>query len=463
MTNGISVSSQVEIVMGECDIIVLKADFKRTAAVAFGLALLAVAGLETGISYAAKTKITFMYWAGSPAHINAYNRIVKEFQKVNPDITVKQLAESWTGEAPYFQKYITMTTAGIAPDVIIVPFSWIPNFAESKLLEELSPYVAKSRLKLSSYSTAGIDASMWNGKLWGLNSCGSDFWVTYNKKIIAAAGLADPVKLVERGDWNWESIEEIAVKTSRFDARGKLMRIGLLQMADIPAMAPWIWGMGGNILSSDGTECKLGEPGAISGISKVWELLFKKKCMALAWSAPYNIDLSQASTKEQFAMAAWWNTVVTNLESWKVAWPFDTVPFPAGPKGSKNIVTTPHSVCVSRQSKQKNAAWELMKFVGSAKGQRILLEELSWLPTQQEVIKQYGDIMMDKGYSGGKFATLASERQRVMDRFSKWNLAMPKINSALSKIWGGKADVATTLTDVVKATALDLARGKKKK
>lgn len=425
--------------------------------------LTASISLSICASSIAKTKISFMCWTTMQADTDCFKKLVKEFTKEHPDIEVKLMAEGWTGELPYFTKYLAMTAAGIAPDVINVTYGYVPNFAEANLLEELNPWVKKGGFKLSDYTPAGIEAASWRGKLWGLNAgTGGDFWIFYNKQIMAESGVVDPGRLAAKNDWNWDTMDTIMSKTSKFDGN-KLVRIGYNQMGDTSAISPWLYGMGGSVMNADGTDCTLDEPEAIAAVQRIWDGINKKKNFGLSWYPPYNLDHLNSAKKQQYAMLGWWNTIGTFLTSQKVSWPIDMVPFPAGPKEARNNVASIHSVCISKQSKQKAASWELVKFLSGRKGQMIYAEDLQGLPTRKDLVRRFGEIYKERGFSGGDlFIDDAMARLRPMDRSSKYDKALPKIMEGLSKIWSGKADVTQTLQATAKNANVDLIRAKKK-
>lgn len=431
-------------------------------AIVVGLAVATGIGATCGAA-SAKTKISFMAWVTQKADSDCFNRVVKGFMKEHPDIEVKFIGEAWSGEIPYFSKYLAMTTAGVAPDVINIPYNYVPNFAESNILEDLGPYVKRSKFDLTAYNPAGVAASSWKGKLWGLNAgTGGDFWVFYNKKLIAESGSVDPGTLMAKGDWNWLTMESIMAKTSKFDGQ-KLVRIGYNQMADVSAVSPWIYGMGGRLMDADGLKCTFNEQPAIDAIAHIRDGMYTKRIMGLSWAPPYNLDHSSAGKAQKYAMLGWWNTMGTFLVSNKMPWQVDMVPFPKGPVEAKDNVTTIHSVCISRQSKQKAAAWELIQYLGGPRGQLMFAEDLQGMPTRKDLVKRFGEIYKEQGFSGGQFVQDAMDRLHPMERATKYNLAQPKMNEALSKIWAGKSDVAQAMKDAARVATVELARGAKKK
>ena len=58
------------------------------------------------------------------------------------------------------------------------------------------------------------DSFIWDGKhyLVAVEATGDNVAVVYNRKTIAEAGLDDPKDLYERGEWNWDTFQEMMEK-----------------------------------------------------------------------------------------------------------------------------------------------------------------------------------------------------------------------------------------------------------
>ena len=435
----------------------------RAAVISTMVVVSALAMTGASPAMAAKKPLTLLVPVTMKADTDAWTRVCTEFTKENKGIPVKLMAVPWENDLLYFQQYITMATAGVAPDVLLLLPNWVPNFADSNVIEDLTPWAKRTGVKLSEWTDAGIASAAWRGRQWGIpGGPSSDFWVQFNRQVIAESGVVDPGTLFEQRNWNWDTMEMIMSKTSRFNGN-KCVRIGLDQMGDLWSIAPWVWGMGGQVLNEDGTACMLGEPAAIEAISKIHNLIFGKKIMGLAWHN-YGLDHIASAQKSQFAMTAWWSTLGMFFISQKVSWPVDMVPFPAGPKSARTNVAEVLSLAMSRQSKQKEAAWKFLQFAGGTRGQIILLEDLQALPTRKDLTKRLGETYRKANMlSAAASVDDAFARQRIEDRSPKMHLAMPKILAAYDKIWSGKAEVATTLKDAARAATAELARVTKRK
>ncbi len=134
-----------------------------------------------------KTKISILR-PGDQEKVEAFMApAIAEFEKLNPDIEVEAIYESWGG---WIQKYPTLFQAGTQPDVI---FWWDnkQNDASARPhLVDLKPYLDQelvNKLPAAVWDLASID----EGKIYYVPSSIDIFTLMYNKDVFTAAGL-DP-------------------------------------------------------------------------------------------------------------------------------------------------------------------------------------------------------------------------------------------------------------------------------
>ncbi|HYW85410.1 MAG TPA: extracellular solute-binding protein, partial [Spirochaetia bacterium] len=148
------------------------------------LAALLVAA--TGV-YGAPTTLNalFMKQAGySEDDVTAGTR---EFEKANPNIKVVLTF------VPYEQleeKIITSAQAG-SYDVVLSDGPFTAKFAKASIIKEVP---ALSSADQKDIFGGAILSTVYNGKSWGMPWLNDCKYLFYNKKILAAAGFANPPK-----------------------------------------------------------------------------------------------------------------------------------------------------------------------------------------------------------------------------------------------------------------------------
>src|SRR5690606_5071845 len=128
----------------------------------------------------------------------AYQQLVAAFKDVHPDIQVE--LRHVAGQGDYQKQLVTAFSAGAEPDVMLLNYRRVLQFAANGGLEPVGPYVDKSgSLDLAGFYPEAIEAFQWDGKLWCVPQNVSSLVVYYNRSLFDAAGLAYPA-----AGWTWD-------------------------------------------------------------------------------------------------------------------------------------------------------------------------------------------------------------------------------------------------------------------
>ena len=117
--------------------------------------LLCAAFLASSAAYAGKLKIVEV--VTSPARTVLLQKQIDSFQKENPTIKVELTTIPWDGA---FEKVIVMFKSGQIPDVIEMPDNWGALYVKGKQLEELDPWLKKSKV-LATLQKAALETGKW--------------------------------------------------------------------------------------------------------------------------------------------------------------------------------------------------------------------------------------------------------------------------------------------------------------
>lgn len=110
-----------------------------------------------------------------------------QFEKENPGLKVDIQYVPWT-EA--YTKIITAILAGNTPDVMSIGTTWLPQFQNYGVFEDLTPFInsPNSSVKYSDFPAGAMQASTFNGELSALPWDLSSRVVIYRKDILAKYG-----------------------------------------------------------------------------------------------------------------------------------------------------------------------------------------------------------------------------------------------------------------------------------
>ncbi|WP_323687316.1 MULTISPECIES: extracellular solute-binding protein [unclassified Rhizobium] len=179
------------------------------------------AGLVAGFStfaFNAAQAVEIEYWQYVfDTRVKAMDELIAEFQKANPDITVKQVTFPY---ADYQTRVIAANMSGKGPDVMQLFYGWLDKFAAGGILQPL-PTDAFPHDKIESEFFPIVGAMKRGDDYYGLPTAVRSLALFYNKKLFTEAGLdaANPPKTLDE-------FVAAAEKIAKHDAAGNLTVAG---------------------------------------------------------------------------------------------------------------------------------------------------------------------------------------------------------------------------------------------
>ncbi|UKA57950.1 extracellular solute-binding protein [Arthrobacter sp. FW306-2-2C-D06B] len=140
---------------------------------------------------------------GTAADAAARQRVIDAFAKVHPDIKVKVQAIQAADWKDFFTKILTMVAAGTPPDVVYVATEGAQLFAE-KLAHPLDEYLRRDAADMKEYFAdvhpSLVEAFMYKGSLFQLPIDWNAANIYYNTSALQQAGLERPAD-------NWTQVD----------------------------------------------------------------------------------------------------------------------------------------------------------------------------------------------------------------------------------------------------------------
>lgn len=159
---------------------------RRVAAIAAAAALLAGVSACSSSGSGSDAKVTLQYWMWDDTQVPAYQQCVDQFEKENPNITVKISQSAW---GQYWTNLTTQIAAGSAPDVWVDQVSYYPQFVQDKQIVDIEPYVKKDNIDLSQYVEGLPELWKVGDARYGLPKDWDTMGLVYNKADLKAAGI----------------------------------------------------------------------------------------------------------------------------------------------------------------------------------------------------------------------------------------------------------------------------------
>jgi multiple sugar transport system substrate-binding protein len=328
--------------------------------------LLALALSLTPSATTAQSKIFLRLQTGDGgAGLAPHNELLAAFEAENPDIQV-QLEPINFGD--YYARLKTQIAAGSPPDIIQIGDDAVPDFVGGGGVADISGYLSGADgIDTSIYLPGLLTPGMVDGKQYFLPKDYSPLIVYYNKKLFDQFGVAYP-----KDGWTWDEFLATAqALTKDTDGDGKTDTWGVQLFGPwTTGFEYWVAAAGGSLISTDG-KAFVGsfDSEAVANAVQFYGDLYNKHKVA-----PPPADLSAFgggnsefdAGKAAMRIFGYWpkSGMLTNPNL-----DLGVVGVPAGAKRANVLFWGGFGITAA--SKNKDAAWRLLKFYTSARAAEV--------------------------------------------------------------------------------------------
>ncbi|MFC8684775.1 ABC transporter substrate-binding protein [Brevibacillus porteri] len=295
--------------------------------------------------------------------------IAKQFEQKNPGVKVQ--VEAYADG--FDQKLVAAFGAKNPPDVM---YMWdFPTYNAS--LEPLDEYVKKDpSVAIDDFYQGLLNYNRFDGKLFGLPAGFSTRVVFYNKKLFNEANVPLPTD-----DWTWDDFKSAAKQLTVRDK--KQYGFAVRSEPDTYDLQQFVWSNGSSFISPDGKtiEGYMNSKETAEALQIFSDLTKDKSALLVGGKNQQSgNDLFKAGKLAMYDNGVW------SLESYKKAnVDFGTVVMPQFPgKPSKGVIGT-SSVSIAKDSKNKELAWEFLKFFVSSDAIKMRTSDL---PVRISVVQE---------------------------------------------------------------------------
>ena len=300
---------------------------------------------------------TLKFWAlGNEGEL--VRQLIPEFERRNPGIHVVVQQIPWTAA---HEKLLTAIAGESTPDVCQIGNTWIPEFTVLKSLEPLDPYTSRSPdISLHDFFDGVLKTNVIDSTLYGIPWYVDTRVMYYRRDLLREVGYSEPPA-------TWEGMLTLCDALQRSArAKGITRYPFFLQTNEwVPAI---VLGMqsGGNFLKENNTRGNFSGPQfraaftllakfyhkeySPSGMQLITNLYdsFSEGLLAMYISGPWNIGEFSRRIPPRL-QNEWMTAPLPSMDS--------TSPGVSLPLGT--------SLIVFRQSRQKEEAWKLVKYLTS--------------------------------------------------------------------------------------------------
>ena len=340
------------------------------------------------VKEAAKEPVTlrYSYWGFM---LEKQGAIQHAFMDTHPYIRLK---EEITGWGTYWQKMLTATAAGNAPDVMSHSPYYHVQFAANGVTLPLDAFVERDGMNLDEYYEGAINQGRWQK---GQIHCGSGdlhvfpgSWHTgttffYNKNHFDEEGIPYP-----DDTWTWDDLVAKAGMFTVVDADGTMKRAGM----DTPTngngwITNWIFSAGGQMFSDDYTKCLIKSSEAMESFKYCVDMVREQK-VALAPEPgrqfhPFETGQVSMSLAGDWMMMSWQD--IEDFD-WNIFNP------PKHPVTGLGLIDAyQNGAAVSTSSDYPDESWEFIKWRFGPPGLKVAIDVLGLqfsphIPTAMELV-----------------------------------------------------------------------------
>lgn len=330
--------------------------------------------LNIGKIASAQENIELNVWTWDSVQADGVQAAIDAYEEQNPNVTVNyELIPSQGGNADFMLKLEAGIEADTAADIFWLNIVYT-DFAEAGALEPLDEYIANDDFDLSAYSPFVTEIYNFEGQQYGIPKDMDAWFIIYNKSVFDEAGVEYPAD-----DWTWEDFLEVGgqLKESMDEGQFPLYfntsaSYGLNALTRQQGSTYIIEEEDGTLTPNfDSEEFR-------TALNQLLELQEKELSPHLINNADYDYLSSLISGNLAVAAVPSWEIsaiATSGLEDGS----FGAVAFPSN-NGSSSTDTNGLAYVMNAASENKEAAWDLMKFLTSDEGARLHAENGAGLP-----------------------------------------------------------------------------------
>jgi len=378
------------------------------ALLCLSLTLTACGGQTTNSGDTGSEEVTLTFWLIDPftkAQDAPIYQAIADFEKANPGIKVdiQPMATNVTHD-----KIVTAISGGHGPDVVSIDIAWCGEFIAMDLLaditEEFGPYKDE-------FMDGPLSAVTRDGKLYAVPWYTNNVALYYNVEAFEKAGITNPPS-------TWNELVDVAKKLK--EAGYYAISIGRGGYGTY-FFLPFLFQNRGRVFAEDNKTLVVNSPEAVeafefyTGLYTELHAIPEDVKSAFSWDEIYAPFLQERAA--MLISGDWAKFTIENSApdlKWAVA------PLPKGKTAA--TVAGGYNLAISKNTKHKEAAWKLIRYLTDHDGMKIL-EQYSRIAARKDVV--------DTEYAKKDPFVSTFVQQAPLGIPQPTNAAWPKINDLI--------------------------------
>lgn len=396
------------------------------------------------------------YWLWDANQVPAYQKCADQFTAAHPETTVKIEQYAWDD---YWTKLTASFIGGGGPDVFVDHLSKFGEFAQQGTIVALDELIERDGVDTNVYADGLIDP--WrdpDGATYGLPKDWDTTAFFYNAQMLEDAGIS--VEELWEADWNPDdggTFEDIVARLSvdadgvRGDEPGfdkanvavygmginpNFEETGQMQWANFTGTLDW------DYLDKNpwGTRYAFDDPEFQKAVDWYYGLADKGYAPRAGVFSEETLTQVGSGKVAMGTNGSWATGTFMALEGVEVG----IAPGPVGPTGERGSVFNGVADSISASSDNQDAAWEWVKFLGSAECQDLVAAEAVVFPAIPESSQKALAAFEEKGTDVSAFFAYQEEGRTFLPPIT---LRAGEVNAlasvAFEDIYLGNADASS--------------------
>lgn len=379
----------------------------------------AATSLAALVAAAPASAVEIEYWQYIfDARVTAMDTLIANFEKANPDITVKQSTFPY---ADYRTKVAAAIPAGEGPDVVQLFYGWLNDYVKAELIQPL-PADKFPAEKIEAEFFPMVSAMKIDGNYMALPTAVRSLALFYNKRMFEEAGITAPPA-------NLDELVDYAKKMTTKDSAGNITAEGITSGMTAQDHHWWrevlVRQFGGAPYSDDNKTVIYNSEAGVKALEFYTSLEKEHGVTASTFmdepQAAFKAGRAGMHIDGSFRIGALKDT--RGLD-WGVA------ELPAGPDGTKSNYSSywVNAITSKAEGEKYDAAVKFMEYVTSDEAMQIWLETVGELPAKPSAAMTevnladpiFGPFVAGLGYAHTTvFADESGQRQVLVDAVSR--------------------------------------------
>ena len=322
---------------------------------------------------------------GGPEEVEGYEAMTAEFEDANPGYTVTVTPVA--NQDDLLAKLATSFSAGDPPDVFLINFRKYGQFAEQGVLRPVQSYLDASEvLSEDDFVAPPLDAFRFDGQTLTCQPQNvSSLAIYYNVDLFEQRQIPLP----ETG-WTWDDFLTAAKALTGDGTYGVGTEPSLIRVA------PFVWSNGGDVTDDPITPTAL----TLDDGPAREALDFFLDLSLVHGVVPPDVEEQSEDAESRFmrgGLGMYLNSrkSVPTLRAID-GFTWDVAPLPVAPGGEPVTILHSDAYCIAEGTDNEDAAWKLIEFAMSARGQEILAESGRTVPSRIDVLESPAFLEPDK-------------------------------------------------------------------